>query len=315
MDGWIANVLAMADLRPSEHVLVVADEPLMQRGADLARAARPLAGEVEVVIWGGERPLRQAPPGLVRRSQAAHVLFVVLSDLRGEEAGARFALSTAVTERGGRAVMLAGVDDAAFENELARPGPDVADSAQAMLDSLRGARWLRLLGAAGTDLLLDLDGRPWRTDAPPLRPGGFGSFPWGGVFCSPHRHGADGVLMVDASIPGLVNGTLNELVMIIFSGGRVRGVEGGPVAERLRSLIAKSGAGADVIAEVGFGINPACTPRGHLFIDEKSVGTAHVAIGRNTGAHGGHNHALIHVDCIFAVTEARADGRLVTLPV
>ena len=42
---------------------------------------------------------------------------------------------------------------------------------------------------------------------------------------------------------------------------------------------------------------------------EKAAGTAHVAIGRNTGGYGGVNEASIHVDCIFRDPQVEVDGR------
>jgi leucyl aminopeptidase (aminopeptidase T) len=49
-------------------------------------------------------------------------------------------------------------------------------------------------------------------------------------------------------------------------------------------------------------------------LDEKAARTAHVAIGRNTGAYGGDNEASIHVDLIFSAPELEVDGRRVELP-
>ena len=49
-------------------------------------------------------------------------------------------------------------------------------------------------------------------------------------------------------------------------------------------------------------------------LDEKAGGTAHVAIGRNTGTYGGDNEATIHVDCIFSGPVIEADGRPVDIP-
>lgn len=49
-------------------------------------------------------------------------------------------------------------------------------------------------------------------------------------------------------------------------------------------------------------------------LDEKAAGTAHVAIGRNTGPYGGANEATIHVDCIFSRPEIEADGTIIQLP-
>jgi leucyl aminopeptidase (aminopeptidase T) len=49
-------------------------------------------------------------------------------------------------------------------------------------------------------------------------------------------------------------------------------------------------------------------------LDEKAAGTAHVAIGRNTGSYGGDNEAAIHVDMIFSGPQVEADGRRIGLP-
>ena len=49
-------------------------------------------------------------------------------------------------------------------------------------------------------------------------------------------------------------------------------------------------------------------------LDEKAAGTAHVAIGRNTGSYGGDNEASIHVDMVFSAPMLEADGRGVKLP-
>jgi leucyl aminopeptidase (aminopeptidase T) len=81
----------------------------------------------------------------------------------------------------------------------------------------------------------------------------------------------------------------------------------------LREIVADAGTGADVVAELGIGLNPAVKPRGHVMLDEKAARTAHVAIGKNTGAYGGDNDAAIHVDCIFSDPELEVDGRRVDL--
>jgi leucyl aminopeptidase (aminopeptidase T) len=107
---------------------------------------------------------------------------------------------------------------------------------------------------------------------------------------------------------------VDEPITMRFERGRVRSIDGGRAAQMLRKLVADAGIGADVIAELGIGFNPLVKPRGHIMLDEKAAGTAHVAIGRNTGAYGGDNEASIHVDCLFSDPEIEADGRPVPLP-
>lgn len=114
-------------------------------------------------------------------------------------------------------------------------------------------------------------------------------------------------------MPYTVEGLVDAPVRLVFDGGRVTSIEGGRAA-LLRDLVAAAGPGGDVVAELGIGLNHTVRPRGHVMLDEKAGGTAHVAIGRNTGVYGGDNEASIHVDMIFAGPEVEADGRRVELP-
>ena len=91
-------------------------------------------------------------------------------------------------------------------------------------------------------------------------------------------------------------------------------IEGGRAASMLRDLVEHAGPGGDVIAELGIGLNSTVKPRGHVMLDEKAAGTAHVAIGHNAGSYGGENQASIHVDCIFSSPEIEVDGRPLELP-
>ncbi|MGZ4389997.1 MAG: aminopeptidase, partial [Gaiellaceae bacterium] len=109
-------------------------------------------------------------------------------------------------------------------------------------------------------------------------------------------------------------GLVDEPVTLRFERGRVVSIEGGRAAAMLRDLVETAGAGADVVAELGIGFNPTVSPRGHVMLDEKAGGTAHVAIGRNTGSYGGDNEASIHVDCIFSAPTITVDGTPLDLP-
>src|SRR5438552_4020379 len=131
---------------------------------------------------------------------------------------------------------------------------------------------------------------------------------------APHRDGAQGVLVADLTVPYTLEGLVDEPVVVRFERGRAVSIDGGRAAAMLRELVANAGKGADVIAELGIGLNPAVTPRGHVMLDEKAGGTAHVAIGRNTGPYGGDNEASIHVDCVFSAPVVEADGRPVQIP-
>jgi hypothetical protein len=312
--GWCRNLIEAGRLEPGESVLVVVDEQLLESGSQLVAAAAAAGGRPTLALWTGERPLPAPPPEAAAAALDTALCLFLSQAPRGDEADARFALAEAVRAGGGRELYLGFVDEELLQGELSRPAPDLGEVARRLLRELEGSRELRLRGAAGTDLRLRVDGRPWLTDAAPLEPGDFANFPGGEVYVAPHRDGADGVLVADLTVPYTVDGLVDAPVTLTFERGRVTSIEGGRAAALLRELVERAGPGADVVAELGLGLNPAVAPRGHVMLDEKAAGTAHVAIGRNTGSYGGDNDAAIHVDMIFARPELEADGRRIEIP-
>jgi aminopeptidase len=312
--GWCENLLQAGGLKAGERVLVVVDEPLAAEGAQLAAAVKDAGGQPRLELWAGERPMTSAPPGVLDGARAADLSLFLTQAPRAEEAGARFQLLSAVTEHEGRQVFMGLVDGELLNGELSEPFPDLAKPARDLIAALDGCETLRVRGKAGTDLTLKIGGRPWLTDATSLEPGQMANYPGGEIFVAPHSDGADGVLVVDITVPYTVDGLVDKPVTVRFEGGRVTAIEGGRAAEMLRELVENAGEGADVIAEVGIGLNHAIHPRGHVMLDEKAGGTAHVAIGRNTGPYGGDNKSSIHVDCVFSGPELEADGRPVSIP-
>ena len=312
--GWTSNLVLAAAVLPGERALVVVDEPLAEQGSQLVAALKDAGADPTLSLWAGARPLTAPPPDALAAARSADVYFFLAEKPLGDEAAARFALGDAVFRHGGRGLYLGFVDAELLEGELSQPPADVAASADQLLEEVRGAREVRVRGAAGTDLRLRVEGRPWITDARPLGAGEFGNYPGGEIFVAPHADGADGVLVADLTVPYTVPGLVDEPVVLRFAAGRVTSIEGGEAARLLRELVDRSGTGADVVAELGIGLNPAVAPRGHVMLDEKAAKTAHVAIGRNTGSYGGDNEAAIHVDCIFSSPQLEVDGRPVQLP-
>jgi len=312
--GWCENLIKASGLKPGEQVLVVVDEPLVAEGAQLATAMKDAGGKPRLELWAGERPLQALPPGVADGARTADVSLFLSQAPRGDEAATRFQLLEAMAAHGGRQIFMGFVDSDLLRGELSEPFNDFADAAQQLIAELAGCDTLRITGRAGTDLTLKIAGRPWKTDTGELEPGEAANFPGGEIFVAPHSDGADGVLVADLTVPYTVEGFVDEPVTMRFERGRVTSIEGGRAADLLRELVDSAGDGGNVIAEVGIGLNHTVRPRGHVMLDEKAGGTAHVAIGRNTGPYGGNNHATIHVDCIFSAPELEADGRPVPIP-
>jgi leucyl aminopeptidase (aminopeptidase T) len=312
--GWCGNLIRAAAVEAGERVLVVVDEPLAQQGAQLAAAVKDAGAEPRLELWAGERPLHTPPAGVLAGADDADVSFFLAQEPRADEADARFGLLETVTSHGGRQIFMGFVDRELLEGELSQPSPDLHEVAERLLEQVRGADTIRIRGRAGTDLTLKVAGRPWLTDAAGLERGKMANFPGGEIFVAPHNDGADGVLVADLTVPYTVGGLVDEPVTLRFERGHVTSIEGGEAARLLREIVDGAGVGADVIAELGIGLNPTVSPRGHVMLDEKAGKTAHVAIGRNTGPYGGDNDASIHVDCIFSLPHVEVDGKPIELP-
>ena len=312
--GWCDNLVKASGLKPGERVLVVVDEPLTEEGAQLSAAVADAGAEARLELWAAQsRPLQAPPEGVLDGAATADLSLFLSQAPRGDEAQARFGLMEKMTGHGGRQIFMGFVDGELLRGELSQPSPDLGETARRLLAELDGSQTVRLRGAAGTDLTLRVGGRPWLTDAGTLEPGQTANYPGGEIFVAPHRDGADGVLVADLTVPYTVDGLVDAPVTLRFERGRVTSIEGGRAATLLQELVESAGEGADVIAELGIGLNHAVEPRGHVMLDEKAGGTAHVAIGRNTGSYGGDNEATIHVDCVFSGPEIEVDGRVVAL--
>jgi leucyl aminopeptidase (aminopeptidase T) len=311
--GWCANLIQAAGLRPGEPVIVVVDEPLLEQGAQLEATVADAGGQPRLEVWSGERPLEHAPPAVLEAAEHALVSYILTQKPLAAEGGARFELLQRVTSHRGRQIFMGFVDAELLAGQLSEPAPDLTEAARRVLEQIGDAETIRLTSPAGTDLTLRIAGRGWHDDVGPLQPGTMANFPGGEVYIAPLSDGADGVLVIDVTIPYTVEGLVDEPVTMRFERGRVTSIEGGRAADLLRGIIAEAGTGADVVAELGIGLNHTVTPIGNIMLDEKAGGTAHVAIGRNTGPYGGDNEASIHVDCVFSQPTIEADGRLITL--
>ncbi len=313
--AWATNLIRAGRLRPGERVLVVVDEPLAACGSELSAAVQEAGGQPQLELWAGDRPLSQPPSALAETAKGVDLCLFIAQEPRRDEAGARIILSEIVRAGGGREIYSGLIDSTLLREELSKPPPDLAKPARALLDQLEGRDTIHIRGRAGTDLRLRIGGRQWQTDAQPIEAGDFANYPSGEVHVSPLEDGADGVLVADLTVPYTVEGLVDEPVTIRFVGGRVTSIEGGRAAEMLRELVDEAGDSGRVIAELGIGLNPAVTPRGHILLDEKAGRTAHVAIGNNTGSYGGVNESSIHVDCVFSEPTIEADGEPVELPI
>jgi leucyl aminopeptidase (aminopeptidase T) len=219
----------------------------------------------------------------------------------------------------GRAAILKGearfsagvwIDHSILEHELSADYEQIAALTQALAEWLHGSSSVHITTPLGTDLRLSVAGREWLKDTGiPSGRGVYGNLPAGEVCVAPVEDSAEGILVIDKSLPGIV---LSEPVRLVFERGRAVHIEGGAGAMHLKQIIADgeskpNGEGSRVIAELGIGTNPKARLLGNLMTDEKVAGTIHIAIGRNDFI-GGENLAPIHVDGVVGQPTVIVDG-------
>ncbi|WP_426242103.1 aminopeptidase [Nocardioides sp. LHG3406-4] len=148
-----------------------------------------------------------------------------------------------------------------------------------------------------TDLTLPVGGRTWVVFA------GEANLPDGELATAPLETGVHGHI----TFPGLFwfAGSEIEGLRLEFTDGVVTGVSAQRGEALVRELLATD-PGASRVGELGIGTNAAVrTVTGDLLIDEKILGTVHIALGRAYPQCGGTNESSLHWDI---VKDLRAPG-------
>jgi leucyl aminopeptidase (aminopeptidase T) len=166
---------------------------------------------------------------------------------------------------------------------------------------------------AGTNLTIDLNGVSVRSaDGNYTKFGTGGNLPAGEVYFAPPK--IDGVVVIDASSRNRENAVLIQKPIIIkIENNKITSIEGDEEAKILEESLketekaAKHPENVRYLAEFGIGTNLKAKIIGATIVDEKSFGTAHIAIGSNFW-FGGKNKTLIHYDQVFKNPRIKIDG-------
>ena len=313
---YAANAVSCLAVKPGERFQALVDEPFAEVGARLCDAALA-AGATSaacVVVPDSARPLTAAyEPFIASLAETEAVCFWFMHIHDGEFEGFRKPLYGRARATGTRVAFGGRMDHSMLEHEMAADYGALRELTAGLGARLTGSRLVRVTTPGGTDCTFDVTGREWKLDDGVLdQPGAFGNLPAGEAFVAPLATGADGVCVIDGSIALGGEGLVDEPIRLTFERGRIVSIEGGRSAEATRAAIAKAGAGADVVAELGIGTNEKARVTGSVITDEKVLGTAHVAFGDNASpSYGGDNHAAIHVDGIMTDATIEADGVVV----
>lgn len=298
-----------ASLKAGEQVLVITDTKLIKIGEVLAAAAYEREAEpIIAVIKPRERDGQEPPATVAEAMKQADVILAPVSKSithtravkEAAEAGARILVMTAFTEH----LMISGGIEVNFKAQ--RP------ICEKLADLFTKADNVRLTTPAGTELTMEIKGRSGNALTCIVdKPGMFSPVPNIEANVSPLEGTAEGKIVVDASIPYIGIGLLQEPINMTVKGGFITEIYGGYQAEILRKdLIEKKDPNVYNIAELGVGLNPKSKMTGIMLDDEGVLGSAHIGIGTNITL-GGKIKAAIHYDLVIWKPTIELDGKVI----
>ncbi len=177
------------------------------------------------------------------------------------------------------------------------------------------AKKIRITTPAGTDITFNVEGMIAIANLGCYHnPGEGGNMPAGEVYMpSKGYHNVNGKVVIDGSIKTAEGAILlTEQVTLTVEEGRVVKVEG-EHSEKLISTFEKFEARAKYpdrirfVSELAVGINPGAVLIGSMIMDEKVLGTGHIAIGSNAW-FGGEIKTIYHGDQVFKNPTFYVDG-------
>jgi leucyl aminopeptidase (aminopeptidase T) len=287
---------------PADDVVVLCNEPQRAVAESLLAAAQLAARSARLVVYPPvSRDAEEPPQEVASAMDEATVVF----------APTTFSLSHTrarmeATGRGTRIATMPAITEALFARAMPVDYADLRRAGEELAARLTAASACRVSSAAGTDVLLSLEGRSAVVDDGNLQArGAFGNLPAGEAFLAPVEGSAEGVVVFDGSLAGF--GLLDRPVRVQIAGGRAVDADG-EGGEWLLETLDAGGAGGRVLAELGIGTNPAAILSGNILEDEKVIGTAHLAFGTNL-SFGGDNPAGVHIDGMLLEPTIELDGR------
>lgn len=297
-------------IRRGERVLILVDQPLRAAGEVLSAQALELGAShaQSHLLTAPERSaIQSVNAALLQQASRADIVLLLLTglDLTRENPVLRAARAAFAASGRGRWASGAMLDPERLPEDLAAP-PETAAYTARMAAALQGGPSVRLTAPNGTDLQFSTAGRGvFQETGRYGSPGSYGNLPGGEVFVAPVEESAEGVAVFNLSLGDI---PLDEPVRVQFRSGRAVEVEGGRAAAELQRRLAGD-PWLGVIGEFGLGANPAIRPSGRVTLDEKALGTAHVALGGNL-TFGGRNPCEQHLDGVLSQPQIYLNGRL-----
>ena len=292
-------------VRGGEQFVIVVDERTSPEIAQaLIEETRRVDGDPVTVQIAARASNGAEPPDAAARAMAAADVVLCAASTSLYHTAAK-----AAAQRAGAR----GVFNAPFQLDGWTHGAMTADfwairrQAEQLAQLLRQTREVHVTSPAGTNLHATIVGREpkaWLTGIC-RAPGEVSALPGGEVSLPPIEGTAQGIVVWERVASDL--GAIDEPLVITVRDGRAVAVEGGPLADRLREILAAV-RDADNIGEIGIGLNPAARISDQITESKKALGTIRVALGDSANEYGGLVESDVHLDGLVMNPTLELDG-------
>jgi len=187
-------------------------------------------------------------------------------------------------------------------------------------EALDAGKEISIKTRKGTDVTINIEGmKAILNSGLYTEPGTGGNLPAGEVYVPPAPQGVNGTFVLDGSVKTRESCIiLDKPVTLTVENSRITSIVGNTSAGLLDDTLrwaeqkAKFPQNIRLIGELGIGINPSAKIIGPTIVNEKALGTAHVAIGSNSW-FGGNIYTIIHLDQVFYEPIIKIDGKLLRI--
>ena len=323
-------------VKEGDAVLIIADEDHEREakaiaGVAYSHGAYPTIADVSHHVSSAlvSMDVPMEPSKTVAAAMKASDVIIITTNL---EWANRFAHVNPVAESCDLGAKIGSVEEGMADWDLTFDDIDmIVGRAEKLIAAMEGAKWCRVTNPSGTDVRICIEDRT-ALKVVPIKGAGemMGPVPlWGEVAYAAREDKTVGTIVVDGIMLGVgVYGSLKEPITWTIEDGRAVKIEGGPAAERLRSVIGRAvgiegGRDAqelrrviegvenvDVVAEFAIG-----TSHKEVFgspSEKGMMGTTHFALGDNSHAYpGGQSRSRLHLDGSVRDVTVEVDGKVV----
>ncbi|HTZ49039.1 MAG TPA: aminopeptidase [Verrucomicrobiae bacterium] len=304
MSGAKNAVETCLGVRPSEQVLVIADEVSRSVAASLEEALRERGAKFTGLLLEdfGARPMSAAPEPLLNALEQTDVGVLCMTPQPGE-LGARMAIVRVVERRQIRYAHMVGVTPEIMQQGMRADYRKVDELSDRLRERMLRAETLTVKTQAGTSFQAHFNPQlDWVKTSGLISPRYWSNLPAGEVFTTPAA--VDGTFVCDATAGDYFNGKYGDLqatpMVMKIDGGRLTSVECSrkDLEEEFWNYC-HTDENSDRVGELAFGTNLGLSQMiGILLQDEKFPGV-HIAFG---DPYGSQTHAdwksRTHVDVL-----------------